>query len=61
MLTIFRDELTRSDASKTPKVSSEDCSRLEHWDGDGNELSVSEMGLDGLELELGGLRESDRE
>jgi len=61
ILTISRHELTRSDASKTLEVSGEDCRRLKHRDGDGNELSVFEMGLNALKLELGGLRTRDRE
>ena len=60
-LTIFRDELTRSDCSKTLEVSREDCRRFERWDGDRDELCVFEMSLDAFQLELRGLRESDRE
>jgi len=57
---IFGHELTRSDASKTLEVGGEDCSRLECWNGDGNELCVLEMGFNAFQLELRGLRESDR-
>ena len=48
MLTIFRDDLTRSNASKAPEVGGEDCSWVKGGDGHGNELSILEMGLDGL-------------
>lgn len=61
ILTIFRDELTRSDCSKTLEVSREDCRRFERWDGDRDELCVFEMGLDAFQLELRGLSEGDRE
>ena len=61
ILTIFRDDLTGSDASKALEVGSEDCSGLEHWDGDRDELCVLEMGFNGFQLELGGLSESDGE
>lgn len=60
-LTIFRDELTSSDISKTLEVGCEDCRRLEHWDGDGDEFCVFEIGFDAFQLELVGLSESDRE
>ena len=61
VLTIFRDELTRSDAPKTLKVSSEDRRRLKHRDGDGDELCVCELGFNAFQLELGGLSEDDTE
>lgn len=61
ILTIFRNDLTRSDAPKTIEVSGEDRRWLEGWDGDGDELCVFEMGLNGFQLELGGLSESNRE
>jgi len=60
-LTIFRDELAGSNGPKTLEVGSEDCRWLERWDGDGDELGVFEMGFNALQLELGGLSESDRE
>jgi len=61
VLTLFRDNLAGSDGSKTPEVGGEDCGWLEDWDGDGDELCIFEMGFNALELELGGLSESDRE
>jgi len=61
ILTLFRDELTRSDTSKTLEVGGEDRGWLEDWDGDGDELSIFEMGFNAIQLELGGLSESDRE
>jgi hypothetical protein len=61
-LTIFRDDLAGSDASKTSgEVGGEDCRRLKHWDRDGDKLGVGEMGLNAFQLELGGLGEGDRE
>ena len=48
MLTIFRDELTRGDVSKTLEVCSDDCRRLKDWDGNRDELGVLEMSFDGL-------------
>jgi len=58
-LTIFRDELTRSDCSKTLEVSRQDCRRFEHWDGDRDEFCVFELGFNAFQLELSGLSESD--
>ena len=60
-LTIFRDELTRSNCSKTLEVSRQDCHRLEYWDGDRDEFCVFELGFNAFQLELRGLSESDRE
>ena len=59
-LTIYRDELTRSDTSKTLEVSRKDSRRLEHRDGYRDKLGIIEMGFDGFQLELCGLSEGDR-
>jgi len=60
ILTIFRDELTRSNVSKTLEVGHEDCCRFERRDGDGDKLCVDEMGFNAFQLELCRLSESDR-
>ena len=61
ILTSFFDGLTRSNASEIMEVGIENCYWLEHWDGDGDELCIVEMGLDSFQLELCGPSESDRE
>ena len=61
VLTLFRDNLTGSDASKTLEVGGKNRSWLKDRDRDGDELCIFEMGFNAFQLELGGLSESDRE
>lgn len=61
ILTIFWDELTRSDVSRALVVGGENCRWFKDWDGNRDKFRVLEMSFDGFQLELGGLCESQRE
>lgn len=61
ILTVFWDELTRSDVSETLEIGGENGRRLKDWDRNRDKFRVLEMSFDGFQLKLGGLSESYRE